>query len=238
MTSNEKQKSDLSQRGAMKPSEERKLRERPRTPEEEAASARLLDPASAAERQQTRRYRLRLAKVKQVSINLPDDAYQELKRLCTETGQTYSEVLSGMLLGGWAGRPIQPLEQSMVGPTHKLERIDLDLIDPRFVHYEDKDFIDLLADSIHKVGLINPITVKEHTVIKNGKEQARYEVVSGFKRLEAVRLTHSRSIDAFVVKDKPEIMKLQAIAENLHRRELSSEESSKFKAEWDELAEK
>jgi len=230
----------------MKPSERRKQAEAVRerwdamTQEERATEnaerQRFLTPVSAADRQQMRRERLRQANVKQISINLPDAAYQELKRLCTETGRSYSDVLGGMLLGGWGGRPILPLQPSWLSLNHRLERIPVNLIDPRGYGTEDEEFMDELADSIHDIGLVNPITVKEHTVVCGGKEEARYEVVSGFKRLAAVRRNDHCEISAFVIRENPKKERLIAIADNLHRRELTVEERAKLNAEWHDLA--
>lgn len=230
----------------MKPSERRKQAETERarwealTQEERAAELaerqRFLGPVSAADRQQMRRERLRQANVKQISINLPDAAYQELKRLCTETGRSYSDVLGGMLLGGWGGRPIPPLRPRWLGPNHRLESISVDLIDPRWYDIEDEEFMDVLADSIHDIGLVNPITVKEHTVVRGEKEEARYEVVSGLKRLAAVRRNGRCEVSAFVIRENPKKERLIAIADNLHRRELTVEERTQLNSEWKDLA--
>ena len=53
---------------------------------------------TSAQRQKARRERLRLASARQVVITLNEGAFEALVHLCRESGASYSEAVTGLLL--------------------------------------------------------------------------------------------------------------------------------------------
>ena len=96
-----------------------------------------------------------------------------------------------------------------------------------------------LAESMSKIGLINPITVIVATYTGGGRaDNQGYVVVAGGHRLDAARMLGWEEIDAFVMDcavDDYKKQRLVEISENLHRAELSALERDKLVAEWCEL---
>lgn len=131
--------------------------------------------------------------------------------------------------------------QSLEAPTAQTVKVDLDLIDPdpmqpRQEFYpvdgvldpETQQALEELADSIAKVGLLQPITLRE-------TEDGRYKISIGERRWRAVCLNRDRgvpesgSIDAMIRQDlSPSQLKLAQLAENLQRKDLSDRETAKF----------
>lgn len=89
-----------------------------------------------------------------------------------------------------------------------------------------------LADSMSKVGLRTPITVRP---VNDGE---RLVLVAGAHRLAAAKSLGWERIDAFVEEDCDEIdAELWEIAENLHRAELTALERDEQVARWVALTE-
>lgn len=81
-----------------------------------------------------------------------------------------------------------------------------------------------LADSIQKVGLRHPITVRE--------KGDKYQLVAGRHRIEACRRLGRDFVPATIVKMTNDDARLWEIAENLHRADLSKIERDENVAEW------
>jgi ParB/RepB/Spo0J family partition protein len=92
----------------------------------------------------------------------------------------------------------------------------------------DAATVDALAESISKIGLQTPLTVRRH-----GKE---VRLVTGAHRLAAVMKIGMRMTPCFVMDGDETDAKLWEIAENLHRAELSTLDRSEQIAEWVKLS--
>jgi ParB/RepB/Spo0J family partition protein len=109
-----------------------------------------------------------------------------------------------------------------------------------FARQRDKAAVGQLAESMRRVGLLNPITVvhakysESNGIVRDGG----YRVVAGGHRLEAAKLLGWEHIEAFIMDcdegDYPK-QRMVEIAENLHRAELTALERDKLVAEWCEL---
>src|SRR5260370_19625165 len=87
-----------------------------------------------------------------------------------------------------------------------------------------------LADSIDRVGLRHPITVRE--------KGDRYVLVAGRHRIEACQKLGREHIPATIVKMTNDDARLWEIAENLHRAELTKLERDDNIAEWIKITER
>src|ERR1700738_4382491 len=87
-----------------------------------------------------------------------------------------------------------------------------------------------LADSIEKIGLRHPITVRE--------KGDRYILVAGRHRVEAYKKLGLDHIPANIVKMTNDDARLWEIAENLHRSELTKLERDENIAEWIKITER
>jgi ParB/RepB/Spo0J family partition protein len=115
------------------------------------------------------------------------------------------------------------------------DRVDLDVIVIPATHRViDHKKVEELAQSMGKLGLINPIVVLE---VKDGDTTLHAEVVAGGHRVEAARSLEWAFIDAIWIYDKTEA-RLITITENLHRNELTALERDEQIAEWIELTER
>jgi len=113
----------------------------------------------------------------------------------------------------------------------ELKEVDIDLIDepeaPARLEVEDDDLYDL-AESIAEVGLINPITVKR-------KENGRYEVIAGHRRLLACKLAGLKKVPV-IVSDKAEERAAEImITENVARKDMSPIEEAAMLKELSDL---
>jgi ParB family chromosome partitioning protein len=92
----------------------------------------------------------------------------------------------------------------------------------------DPAAVDCLAESMDKLGLLQPISVyspDDHTVI----------LVTGAHRVAAAKKLGWEMIDAFLVEGTEIDREMQEIAENLHRNDLTALERSDQIARWAEL---
>ncbi|HEV7415805.1 MAG TPA: ParB N-terminal domain-containing protein, partial [Tianweitania sediminis] len=85
-----------------------------------------------------------------------------------------------------------------------------------------------IADSIAKLGLINPVRVR--------RSGDGYEVIAGHHRFAAVGSLGLADIDCIVVDDDDVAAEMAMIAENLHRSELSKLERDEQISRWIELS--
>ena len=88
--------------------------------------------------------------------------------------------------------------------------------------------VDKLANSIRDVGLIQPITVKQRTVLSGGLSVPGYQIVAGHHRVAACRALGWTEIDAIVIEAGEHLQaELIEIDENLCRSELTAAQRSK-----------
>lgn len=88
--------------------------------------------------------------------------------------------------------------------------------------------VDKLASSIRDLGLIQPITVKPHTVTIGGLSAPGFQIVAGHHRVAACRALGWTEIDALVVESSGHLQaELIEIDENLCRSELTAAQRSK-----------
>jgi len=101
-----------------------------------------------------------------------------------------------------------------------------------------QEHVQTLAESIGKLGLLNPITVSNCEYTDYGTTQQGYRVLAGGHRLEAAKLLGWTEIDATVIDVGDGDLKKRRmieIAENLHRTEFTKLERAKLIAEWVEI---
>jgi hypothetical protein len=87
-----------------------------------------------------------------------------------------------------------------------------------------------LADSIEKIGLRHPITVR--------RRGDKYLLVAGRHRLEACKRLGREHVPALIVSMNNDEARLWEIAENLHRSELTKLERDEQIAEWIKITER
>jgi ParB-like chromosome segregation protein Spo0J len=105
---------------------------------------------------------------------------------------------------------------------------DIDILDGR--RDVNQASVKKLADSIDKIGLRHPITIRE--------KGDRYILVAGRHRIEAFKKLGRDHIPASIVKMTNDDARLWEIAENLHRAELSKLERDENIAEWIKITER
>lgn len=116
----------------------------------------------------------------------------------------------------------------------RIEIINLEFIKigPRHREIREEQ-VSSLVQSIAKIGLKTPITVRQATPDDD------VILVAGAHRLEACKRLFMDEIEAFVIEnDDEEAARMWEIAENLHRAELTALERSEHVSEWIQLAEK
>ncbi|WXG45742.1 MAG: ParB/RepB/Spo0J family partition protein [Candidatus Atabeyarchaeum deiterrae] len=100
--------------------------------------------------------------------------------------------------------------------VQKIPLNEIDLEDPKFrTRYDlgEKQIVEL-ADSIRSEGLINPIVVRR-------RADSKYQLISGFRRVEAVRKLGEDAVDAIVVNVDDDRALRIAVSENLKRKSLT-----------------
>lgn len=100
-----------------------------------------------------------------------------------------------------------------------------------------RDKVSVIADSIAKIGLRTPITVRPCIQVSLGREIDAFEIVSGRHRYEAYLKLGMAEIEAFVMEDGEIDARLWELAENLHRADLTEAEKRQHIAEWVRLTE-
>ena len=94
----------------------------------------------------------------------------------------------------------------------EVEKIDLNPYQPR-THF-DEDALKELSDSIQKLGVIQPITVRA--------VDGRYQLISGERRLRAVKLAGLKTVPAFTRTTDDQGMLEMALVENIQREDLNA----------------
>lgn len=90
--------------------------------------------------------------------------------------------------------------------------------------------VKMLADSIEKIGLRHPVTVR--------RRGEGYQLVAGLHRIEAFKKLGREHIPAVISSMTSADARMWEIAENLHRAELTKLERDEQIAEWVKLANK
>ena len=102
-------------------------------------------------------------------------------------------------------------------PVSSVNEIEIDLIEvnPYQPRREfDEQSLKELSESIHQLGLIQPITVR-----KNGR---KYQLISGERRFRASRMAGKTQIPAYVREADDEAMLVLSIVENVQREDLNA----------------
>jgi ParB family transcriptional regulator, chromosome partitioning protein len=113
----------------------------------------------------------------------------------------------------------QSNEAALVGSISEIsiESIQANPFQPR-THFEEEALREL-ADSIHEMGLIQPVTVR-----KMGYDQ--YQLISGERRFRASQLAGLTTIPAYIRIANDQAMLEMALVENIQREELDAIEIS------------
>jgi ParB family chromosome partitioning protein len=100
--------------------------------------------------------------------------------------------------------------------VQKISMNEIDLSDSRFRTRYDlgEKQVTELANSIKSEGLINPIVVRR-------KGDSQYQLISGFRRVEAIRRLGEDTVDAIVVSVDDDKAFRIAVSENLKRKSLT-----------------
>jgi ParB/RepB/Spo0J family partition protein len=99
----------------------------------------------------------------------------------------------------------------------------------------EKETVARLADSIERIGLLNPIYVVPGRICKMGRMVEGYHVLTGAHRFQAVRQLGHETIDCVVFDGDQVAQRLREISENLHRAELSAVDRAEQIDEWRRL---
>lgn len=97
-------------------------------------------------------------------------------------------------------------------------------------------YVAQIADSISKVGLLNPITVRRTP--PNTKPYLPWTLVAGAHRLDAMKFNGVDTIEAIVIEATRVEAEQMEIEENLIRNDLSALDRGVFVVRWKELWEK
>ena len=88
--------------------------------------------------------------------------------------------------------------------------------------------VDKLASSIRDIGLIQPITVRQRSIMSGGLAEQGFQVVAGHHRVAACRALGWAEIDAIVIEAGEHLQaELIEIDENLCRSELTNSQRAK-----------
>ena len=94
----------------------------------------------------------------------------------------------------------------------------------------DRKQVEALAESIKEVGLLNPITVYEREIIRNGQPTEGYGLVAGAHRLEACKALGWSEVPATVVDLSDDERIIAECDENLCGSKLTAAEQAMFTA--------
>lgn len=94
-----------------------------------------------------------------------------------------------------------------------VDSIDANPFQPR-THFDDQA-LEELATSIKKLGLVQPLTVRE-------TDNGRYQLIAGERRLRAARIAGLASVPAYVRTADDQAMLELALVENIQREDLDS----------------
>lgn len=93
----------------------------------------------------------------------------------------------------------------------------------------DKEDIKQLSKSFERSGLLNPIIVREKIKEKDqGDEKTKYQLIAGKRRKKGFELTGKKMITAKVVEADDMEVQIMSLAENYHRKDLSTTEKENY----------
>ena len=95
----------------------------------------------------------------------------------------------------------------------KIEDIDANPYQPRTIF--DEEALNELAGSIKEIGIIQPVTLRE-------KEQGKYQLISGERRLRAAKIAGLKKLPAYIRKADDQNMLEMALVENIQREDLDA----------------
>jgi hypothetical protein len=96
----------------------------------------------------------------------------------------------------------------------------------------DPNSVKELAKSIKEIGLKTPITIRKVRKVVDGERESHWELVAGRHRLAAVKKNGDTKIDCVEESGSADDATLWEIAENLHRKELATQERADDIAKW------
>lgn len=114
-------------------------------------------------------------------------------------------------------------------PSYTQEPIDRIVVANRLRNRCDEDAVQRLMDSIRKIGLQTPISVRPDN-------DDVLHLVAGRHRLEAVKRLGMPTIDCVRMAGTDDEARMWEIAENLHRADLTALERDEHIAEWVQLS--
>ena len=121
-------------------------------------------------------------------------------------------------LGRGLGALIDDADQRQVGSSSSINDIPLDKIEanpfqPRTKF--DEATLQELAESIGKIGLVQPVTLRE-------TENGHYQIIAGERRCRASRLVGLKTVPAYIRKAENDAMLEMALVENIQREDLDA----------------
>jgi len=127
-------------------------------------------------------------------------------------------VAKKQALGRGLGALMEDAKPEHIEAIENLNSIDIDLIEinpfqPRKEF--DEDGLNELAGSIKKLGIIQPITVRE---TNNGK----YQLITGERRVRASKIAGLDKLPAFIRTADDQGMLEMALVENIQREDLNA----------------
>jgi ParB family transcriptional regulator, chromosome partitioning protein len=111
-----------------------------------------------------------------------------------------------------AGTPVSKPATSGVAEI-ELNLIDANPYQPRTIF--DEETLNELATSIKEIGIIQPVTLRD-------KENGRYQLISGERRLRASKIAGLQKLPAYVRKADDQNMLEMALVENIQREDLDA----------------
>ncbi len=95
----------------------------------------------------------------------------------------------------------------------ELSKIEANPFQPRSKF--DGESLKELADSIHEIGLIQPITLRKI-------DENKYQIIAGERRFRAAQIAGLKSVPAYIRKAKDDGMLEMALVENIQREDLDA----------------
>jgi ParB/RepB/Spo0J family partition protein len=126
------------------------------------------------------------------------------------------------------------MNEKKMMPNRQLQEVAVDRITvpkDRFRAIIDEEQINELAESIKSTGQVESISLLPE---KNGK----YQLVTGYRRLQAARMAKKRSVWAEILEIDPDEVQLYEAIENLHHVSLTIEEKRNMVGRLWEIAKK
>lgn len=111
-----------------------------------------------------------------------------------------------------AGTPVKKDNSNGVAEIG-INLIDANPYQPRTIF--DEETLNELALSIKEIGIIQPVTVRE-------KENGRYQLISGERRLRASKIAGLQKLPAYIRKADDQNMLEMALVENIQREDLDA----------------